>query len=492
MEMSTLVAQLAALPSATLGFIVLGTMTLLYLGRATIHSLVDNIFLGFYRFLRIVSASVAHGEKQLAARNRTVMMEQGRDHYEREIDREFRRLNSIVERDLASYPAVQRQISEQIISIEEGYKESEAVPAPGPDWVAAVEAVATLSKTANGESITAKILDEIHKASKQQHHEVLEAYREQVKERHHRMDALKSYWRKLTTSVDEVGSIVQSLLDRSADIDARMTQYEEIIKDSDQAERSLRASALTQFMISILVVGIAAGGAFINFHLIALPMSETVSAGGRIAGMPASDVTGIFVILLEASFGLMLMETLRITNLFPAIAALDDKVLKRMAIIFFVFLLAFAFVEAALAFMHDEIVADNAALRLSLSGAAVSSAESNINQWIPMVGQMTMGFVLPLALAFIAIPLESLLHSGRIVFGHLVGLCLRAVATLFRVAATLSRQLGRMINNFYDFLVMPFMWIERLLRIGRGIGRTPKRSLKPAAENVSASPLQAR
>jgi hypothetical protein len=494
MEMSTLIAQLTALPPATLGFVILGAMTLLYFGRGTVHSLVDNIFLGFYRLLRIVSASVSYGEKQLAARNRVVMMGQGRDHYEREIDREFRLLNSIVQRDLATYPAVQRQISEQIISIEEGYKGSEPVPAPGPDWVAAVEAVATLSKTANDETTTAKLLEEIHKASKQQHHEVLDAYREQVKERHQRLDYVKSYWRKLTNSVDEVGLIVQSLLDRSAVIDARMTQYEEIIKDSYQAERSLRASALTQFMISFLVVGIAVGGGFINFHLIALSMSETLSAGGHIAGMPVSDVAAMFVILLEVSLGLMLMETLRITNLFPAIAALDDKVLKRLAVIFFVFLLAFAFMEAALAFMRDEIARDNAALRQSLGGVSSSDAESSINEWIPLAGQMIMGFVIPFALAFVAIPLESLLHSGRIIVGHMVGLCLRTVATFFRVAAALSRQLGRIINNFYDFLILPFIWIERLLGIGKR--KNPKPSLKPAAAllskgNPSSSPLQA-
>lgn len=454
---------LAAQPTFVLVLMGVGTVIMLYFGRGTVHALFDAIFLGLYRSLRIASASVTIGEKQMQARNRVVLLEQGREQAEREIEREFRRVHDIVERDLSGYPKLQRNITEQISSIEEDYKLSESVPPPGPDWIKAIEAVAKLTKKSNGETIGGRVLEEIHKASQKQHGEILAAYRDQVRERHHRLDNIKSYWRKLTNTIDEVGGVIQRLLDRSRDIDVRMKQYEEIVKGTDKAERTLRSSAITQFLISIIVVAIAAGGAFINFHLIALPMSETVSATGRVAGMPVSDVAGLFVILLEATFGLMLMESLRITRLFPAIASLDEKILQRMVWIFFVFLLAFAFVEAALAYMRDQIASDNASLRQSLSGIAGVAEETSISSWIPMAGQMIMGFILPFALAFVAIPLESLLHSGRTVFGHLLGMALRMLATLLRMLAVISRQLGRVFNNVYDLLVTPILWPERLI-----------------------------
>ena len=114
-----------------------GAVVLLYLGRATVHSLFDAIFLGLYRSLRIASASVAIGEKQLQVRNRAVLLEQGRDQAEREIEREFRRVHHIVDQDLSGYPKLQRTIMEQISTIEEDYKLSESVPPPGPDWIQA-------------------------------------------------------------------------------------------------------------------------------------------------------------------------------------------------------------------------------------------------------------------------------------------------------------------------------------------------------------------
>lgn len=80
-----------------------------------------------------------------------------------------------------------------------------------------------------------------------------------------------------------------------------------------------------------------------------------------------------------------------------------------------------------------------------------------------MAGQMIMGFILPFALAFVAIPMESLLHSGRTVTGHLLGLLLRVLATALRILAILSRQLGRVINSCYDLLVIPLLWAERLI-----------------------------
>jgi len=463
MQISTFGGWLSAQPAITLILIAIGALVLLYLARNTVHALFDSIFLGLYRGLRIASTSVSATEKQLKHRNRVVLLEHGREQVEREIEREFRRVHHIVDRDLSGYPSLQREITEQISSIEEDYKLSEAVPPPGPDWINAIEAVAKLTKKPNGETISSRVLEQIHKASQQQHAEILEAYREQVRSRHQRLDSIKTYWRKLTNTIDEVGVVIQSLLDRSRDIDMRMKQYEEIVSATDKAERTLKASSLTQFLISSIVVAIAAGGAFINFHLIALPMSETVSASGRIAGMPVSDVAGLFVILLEATFGLMLMESLRITRLFPTIASLDDKILKRMAWTFFMFLLAFAFVEAALAFMRDQIAADNAALRQSLSGAVAATQETTINSWIPMAGQMIMGFILPFALAFVAIPLESLLHSGRTVAGHLLGLLLRVLATALRLLAIFSRQLGRATNSCYDLLVIPLLWVERLI-----------------------------
>lgn len=116
---------------------------------------------------------------------------------------------------------------------------------------------------------------------------------------------------------------------------------------------------------------IATGGVIINFNLIALPMSEIVGGGSYIANFKISDVAALVIILVEISMGLFLMESLRITHLFPVIGQLDDRMRRKMIWISFTLLFTLAGVESALAFIRDQIASDLQALRQSLSGAEV-------------------------------------------------------------------------------------------------------------------------
>jgi hypothetical protein len=150
---------------------------------------------------------------------------------------------------------------------------------------------------------------------------------------------------------------------------------------------------------------VAAGGAFINFKLIALPMSEMVGAGDYLtSSLRTSEVAALVIILVEASMGLFLMEGLRITHLFPSIAGLNDRMRRRMMWIALVLLFTLAGVEAALALMRDMLIADKQALLQSLATAAPAAQTDGWVGRIPTIGQMLLGFILPLALAFIADP----------------------------------------------------------------------------------------
>lgn len=71
------------------------------------------------------------------------------------------------------------------------------------------------------------------------------------------------------------------------------------------------------------VLAVAIGGAIINFHLIAPPMQEMVGGSSYIMGYKAASIAALVIILVEVAMGLFLMESLRITRLFPLIAALD-------------------------------------------------------------------------------------------------------------------------------------------------------------------------
>jgi hypothetical protein len=223
----------------------------------------------------------------------------------------------------------------------------------------------------------------------------------------------------------------------------------------------LNSSAMTQFFIAGFVLLIAAGGAFINFNLIALPMSEMVGGGSYIGSYKTADVAAMVIILVELAMGLYLMESLRITRLFPIIGAMDDNMRKRMIWITFVILATLAGVESALAFMRDRIAADMQALRQTLAGVEQVATATSL---IPMVGQMVLGFILPFALAFVAIPLESFVSASRTVLGGLFAVMLRWLAFALRFLGSIAYYLGRLLLRLYDITIFIPLQLEKVIR----------------------------
>jgi hypothetical protein len=77
---------------------------------------------------------------------------------------------------------------------------------------------------------------------------------------------------------------------------------------------------------------------------------------------------------------------------------------------------------------------------------------------------MGMGFVLPFALVFVAIPLETFVHSLRTVVG-LIGIALlQALALLLRLLGNASRHLGGIARRVYDLPLFVPLWIETRMR----------------------------
>jgi hypothetical protein len=77
---------------------------------------------------------------------------------------------------------------------------------------------------------------------------------------------------------------------------------------------------------------------------------------------------------------------------------------------------------------------------------------------------MLLGFMLPFALAFIAVPLESLIHSARTVGGVLLTVLVRALALALRVTGHVARQASRVLIRLYDVAIVLPLLAERLLK----------------------------
>jgi len=445
-------------PALSLIIALLGAVFLLYLARTPMHKAIFSISRVTHNGFRIMARSVLFAEKKVVERNREVLLTAGQRAAEQSIEREFHRVDAAVRRDMSGYPGLQRVLADQIARIDEDYRESTQLPVPPPDWVKAVETLAKLPS--KGDKWVANILGEIHKTAVAQYKNAMEEYHNACSKRHSLLDKMMPYWRKLTQTLDQVDKRIIGLHERTKVVDSRMTEYEEIQKKTDTAADMLRASSITQFFIAGFVLLVAIGGAVINFNLIALPMSEMVGGGSYIGQFKTSNIAALVIILVELAMGLYLMESLRITHLFPIIGQMDDKMRTRMIWATFAILLILAGVESALAFMRDRIAADMQALRQALSSAETAQPTTS---WIPTVGQMVLGFILPFALAFVAIPLESFVHSSRTLVGVAMAAFLRAIAFALRLLGNIAYYLGEFFVNIYDVLIFPALWVENLI-----------------------------
>jgi hypothetical protein len=189
------------------------------------------------------------------------------------------------------------------------------------------------------------------------------------------------------------------------------------------------------------------------------------------------------IIFVEASMGLFLMEALRITHLFPRINNMPDKMRRRFMWVAFSLLLTLALVEVALAVLRDWIVVEGIKLTSELAGGetvAAAAEDSSMVNKIPTIGQMILGFILPWALAFMAIPLEYFIHSARTVLGVGLIVGIRGLAFGLRVVANIARQAGNLLVNLYDVLIFLPLLIERFMRSGAGHDAEPSKSRRVA------------
>ncbi len=436
-------------------------MPFLYAARRPVHQLLRSLSHAASGPLRLGSHWLLATAKEMQERNKAVLLAHGQEETGQRIEREFERVAALVTRDLQGYPALQRKLLDEITRIEEDYKKTGEVPPPPPEWVAAVEAMAKVKSGGSNEMVQ-NVLQEIDRSVNRIHDKAIAEYRRAFESRHRILAGFMPFWRSLDRTMQQVDKKLTGLEASAEQVDAQMQKYEQIAKKTDKAEQTLTHSAFTQFAIAAFVMAVAVGGAFINFKLIALPMSEMVGAGDYIAGaLRTSEVAALVIIFVEAAMGLFLMESLRITHLFPRIANLQDYMRRRMMWIALVLLVTLAGIEAALALMRDMLIADKQALVQSLATVQQAAPADPLLARIPTAGQMLLGFILPFALAFVAIPLESFIHSSRTVGGSVLVAFVRSLALALRLVGNFARHLCRVIATLYDVVIVLPLLVER-------------------------------
>ena len=447
-------------PGLSLVVAVVMLVLVMYGARSPAHRVIQGVAKALTQGCKLTSDALRGVQARLTERNREVLLSEGLQETERQIEQEFQRISASVDRDLSAYPALHRQLADQVRAIDEDYRKATDTP-PAPEaWTQTIAAAGELAVRAGAQAPAAKAVEALRVAIEQAHDDAMETYRVSSRERHKLLAKMVPTWRSMDATLTRVEKAVASIFERSRHLDELMDSYREISAKSDAAERALTSSSMTQFVISGTVLVIALLGGFINFQLIALPMSEMVGATSRLGTMQTSDVAALVIILVEITMGLFLMEAMRITRLFPVIGRLDRRTRIRMAWATFSILLILAGIESSLAYMRDMLAADRMALTQTLAGATAQRPEF---MWIPSLGQMVMGFILPFALTFVAIPLESFIHSARIVGGQVAVGLLRMVAFSVHLFGFAADHAGKGLKNVYDIAIFLPLKVEELI-----------------------------
>lgn len=446
----------------------LASVIFLWAARGAMLRLLQGAGSGLSEGLASLGRRCLQAADELRERSRSVLLAAGKRDAQARLDRELQRVDQGFSEQLGQYGRLQRKLDDTLLALEKDYQQGGVSPPEVPGWSGAVEALAKLPMT--GDPNVQKVLEGIRKSSEEAEKRALSAYRADTTKRHKILGAMLPVWKEIRGLLTRMQDSVAQALESSSRINAFIEDYEKVRDQEEEAARALTFSAVKLFLVSAAVLAIAFGAAFINFQLIALPMSELVPAGARVGGMPVATVSALVLVLMEAALGIFLMDLLGITELFPKLVTMPRSRKRTVLWLAVGGLFFLAGVESSLAVLRERIVEADAALKLSLAGDGARVVESASQSIIPVVGQAVLGFVLPWVLALVAVPLEMLLDSGRHVLASLGVLGLRAVGALADGGSHVARHGTGLLVSLYDVYVAIPLRIESLVSGGRGGG----------------------
>lgn len=437
-----------------------GAQIFFFAAREPVHQAIKAFSKAMGNAFRVAAKWWKNSADSFSKRNREVLLESGRLDAEKKLEREFVRLNAGFAKELKGYPALHQRLDSCVSRIEADYEACTSAPPNPPEWHEATQAVAAIPD--KGDRATLRVLEEIKKAAVESEKQALKEYREATSKRHKILHAMAPVWKDLRAYALGASKEVKNVLQMTTNIDGAMERYEKIRAQDSIAERMLAASQWSHFLVALITVGIAVGGAFVNFQLIALPMSELVPAGAHILGLPIAAFAALVIVLMEAAAGIFVMDALGVTELLPKIGQLHKTTRRLILGTALCGLFLLACIEASLAVLREHIVAADMVLKAALAGTDPSTAvATSATSSIPLIGQAVLGFILPWILAMTAMPLEMLVQSGRHVGGRTCVAAMSGVSALFRMMAVLFQTAADGLIAVFDiFIILPIKLCE--------------------------------
>ena len=442
------------MPGASIAIWVVFSMIFLFFAREPMHKMIQAMSDATAGGLRKMAAWIKSSVEAMRAKDRKVLLESGVAKLQGEILQEFHKIDTSNTKSVAGYPELQLKLDESIAKIDGDYKECGQVTPKAPGWSEAVETIAR-AQGSSGDRIIEKMLTEIHKSAVSGEKKALAELRDVAGKRHKILGSMAPVWKRIEKLGKEINYKVDKVLENSRNIDKYMDQYEKISTGGAESIDMLSSKVTKLFIISLIVIFVGLVGAFINFNLIALPMSELVPAGIRVAGLAVSEISALVIVALELVLGIFLFEAIGVTHTFPQIANMTSG--KRKIILYgsLLGLLFLSTVEASLAILRDHLAEAKSALDRSLAGESGTVAGS-IDSNITVMGQALLGFVLPWILAVIAIPLEMFIEASQHAFAKFYTIVVSVICHLANALAFLIEGFFKILIHVFDiYIIVP-------------------------------------
>jgi len=461
--------------------ILLVSQVFLYAARVPMHRALRSLGRALGGGFRLAARWCQGISQDLGRRGQELALANGREATEQRIEREFRRIEATFAKDLARIPELHRRLDDCIVKLEEDYEECSAAPPPSPEWGKVVKTLANLP--ADHDAAVKKVLEEFHKSAVAGEKKAFKEYQATTAKRHGILSSTMSKWKELRAATKEVGVSCDRALESTTRIDGYMERYEAIRDEKGKTRRVMTWTAVNTFVVSAIVMAVALGGAFINFQLIALPMSELVPAGSRLMGIPMPSIAALVLVLMEIAAGIFALEMLGVTNMFAQLGHLSTG--RRRIILSCALggLFLLAGIESTLAILREQMVSAESALKLSLGGVTGEAVAEPVQSKIPVIGQAVLGFILPWILGMMAIPLEMLIATAGPVVMAALSVVFSLLGSATRLIGHLFQKLASTIRALYDVYIVIPLQIERMVR--RGGGSLAREKLRNPTEETS-------
>lgn len=448
------------LPVISALVLILLSMLFMFLAREPLQNALQSVSDGISGGLNKLADAAQGLARSMQERDRKVLLESGVATAYRKVAEEFDRVETSYSKHLADYPGLQRRLGDEIAQLEADYAECGQVTPEAPGWNEAVATIAQVQGN-SGDRVVEKVLGEIHKSAIEGEKRALRELRNTTSQRHKILSGMVPLWKSVEKLLHDMSGKVESVLETTERIDRYMNEFTKISQGDQDSIDMLMSRANKLFIFSVIIIAIAGSGAFVNFQLIALPVSELVPASTRVMGIPVSDFAAMIIICLEVVCGIFLMESLGITNIIPQIGNMTSGRRRMVMYVSLIFLFLFACAEASLGILREALAEARSMVTQTLAGADTGVAGGA--SLYTTIGQATLGFLLPWVIAMVAMPLEVMIESSQHITMRVLTLLVQLFSQLTRALAYLVEHAVKIVIHLYDAWIVIPLQIKQLV-----------------------------